>query len=124
MTECNGCGACCQPVILPYSPADIAIHGQRLDPETVAFYHEHLTPMSRADGRAIVGSWSGGYSEIFDGERWVLLAAFYYQCDRYDPVSKQCGDYEHRPSMCRDYPWYGDLPDPQQAAPADLLVPG
>lgn len=26
-------------------------------------------------------------------------------CDKFDDVSGKCKDYEHRPAICRDFPW-------------------
>jgi Fe-S-cluster containining protein len=117
MTECNNCGACCDPFMMVFSPSDITILGPQLDPDERAFYDAHLTPIRRADGRRMVAHWSSGWSEfIIDGEA-KMVPAFYYQCDRYDAVAKRCTDYENRPDVCRDYPWYGEPPDPSKALP-------
>jgi Fe-S-cluster containining protein len=117
MTECNGCGACCDPFMMVYSPADLEIHAREMDRDEMEFYRDHLSPIRRADGRRMVAHWSSGWSEfVLHGEA-VLLAAWYYKCDRYDPVAKQCTDYEHRPDVCRGYPWYGDPPDVNKALP-------
>lgn len=119
MTECNGCGACCDPFMMVFAPIDITILGAQLDADEAAFYRDHLTPIRRADGRRMVAHWSTGWSEVIDGATGEvsLLAAHYYRCDRYDPVAKRCTDYEHRPDVCRDYPWYGQAPDPNKALP-------
>lgn len=117
MTDCNGCGACCDPFMMVFSPNDILTLGPRLDAGERAFCEQHLTPIRRADGRRMVAHWSGGWSEMMVNGKPQLLPAWYYQCDRYDPVAKRCTDYEHRPDVCRDYPWYGELPDPNKALP-------
>jgi Fe-S-cluster containining protein len=116
-TECNGCGACCDPVMLPFAPSDFELFPSSFDPAELAFFREHLTPIRRREGRQKVMHWSSGWSEmIHDGEP-VMLAAHYYECDRYDPVAKVCTAYDDRPDFCRDYPWYGDAPDPNKALP-------
>lgn len=50
---------------------------------------------------------------------WTHLPlATYWECNQYDPASKQCLAYEDRPHTCRDFPAYG------KAAPtAELLAP-
>jgi Fe-S-cluster containining protein len=118
MTECNGCGVCCDPFMMVYSPHDVITMGPRLDAEERAFYDQHLTPIRRADGRRMVAHWSSGWSEIhIPGDGWQMLAAWYYRCDRYDPVARRCTDYENRPDVCRGYPWYGEAPDPNKSLP-------
>lgn len=115
--DCNGCGACCDPFMMVWSPVDLELRGRELDPEDRAFYAEHLTPIRRSDGRRMVGHWSSGWSEVvFQGEA-RLLAAHYYRCDRFDPVTRRCADYDNRPTVCRDYPWYREPPDPRKALP-------
>ena len=118
MTECNGCGACCDPFVMVYSPLQVRSLALQMDPDELAFYREHLTPIRRADGRRMVLDWSPtGFSEmILDGEL-ILLPAFYYRCDRFDRETRQCTDYENRPDVCRGYPWYGTPPDPNKLLP-------
>lgn len=117
MSECNGCGTCCDPFQMAYGPADIIALGLRLDAHERAFYLEHLTPIKRGDGRRMVAHWSGGWSELYFGGAATVVPSFFYQCDRYDAVAKRCTDYENRPDVCRGYPWYGEAPDPNKALP-------
>lgn len=117
MTECNGCGVCCDPFQMVYGPADIITFGPRLDAEERAFYEQHLTPIKRGDGRRMVAHWTGGWSELYVGGVGTVVPSFFYQCDRYDAVAKRCTDYENRPDVCRGYPWYGEPPDPNKVLP-------
>lgn len=112
MTECNGCGACCDPVVLPVSPGQLAAMGNRL--ADGVWLREHLHPMGRPEGRARQPWAKGkGWSERIDDEgNPIIEAVFYYQCDRYDPVAKQCTDYDGRPGMCRSYPWADGIANP------------
>jgi Putative zinc- or iron-chelating domain len=110
LTECNGCGACCDPVTLPVSSAQLATMGSRLTDGD--WMREHLHPIPRREGRARQAWAKGrGWNERIDehGDP-VIEAVFYYGCDRYDPVAKRCTDYEGRPGMCRDYPWHTGAP--------------
>jgi Fe-S-cluster containining protein len=43
-----------------------------------------------------------------------LSETFYFRCRHFDRETRRCTDYENRPAMCRDYPWYGG--EPQEAA--------
>lgn len=121
MTECNGCGACCHPFQMPYSPADIERMTKlgRLDPNEAAFYRDHLTPMPRREARRLIGHWAGPFSVFVDQVTQEITTVWqhYYRCDLYDAETRRCTDYEHRPDVCRDYPWYGTGPDPNKVLP-------
>lgn len=84
MTECNGCGSCCDPVSL--SPAMVhrrdSSFGQQADQ-----LREMLIPVGPARG--------GGAN---------------YECIHFDKRERRCTNYEGRPEMCRGYPWYGKAP--------------
>lgn len=101
---CAGCGDCCDPVYLdPYFAAKVddararAERGEPVVPEagsdSLPFILEHWTEIDRTDGGAS------------------------YSCDRFDPVTRQCGDHEARPDVCRRFPWYDEEPR------ADLFPP-
>lgn len=100
-----------------YGPAAMRDMRGQIDPDDLAFYDEHLTPMRRADGRRMVMAWSTGWSEVIEGGQAMLLPAFYYRCDRFDVETRRCTDYDNRPAVCRGYPWYGSPPDPNKALP-------
>lgn len=118
MTECNGCGVCCDPVQLPFAPTDFAVNADRFDPAALAFYREHLTPIPRREGRLLVGHWSSGWSEVLiPGGGPQMVPAHYYRCDLYDPDGRRCTAFDERPEMCSGYPWYGDLPNPMAQLP-------
>lgn len=127
MTECNGCGACCHPFQMIHSPQAIELgrevrvdgsFGRKVDEEQLAFARAHLSPIRRGDARRMT-PWSrdGGYSEVIIGGEINLVPAHYYVCDLFDQETRRCTDYEHRPGVCRDYPWYGDPPDRHKVLP-------
>jgi Fe-S-cluster containining protein len=116
MTECNGCGACCEPFQTVFAPNHFALHPDAFDPDELVFYREHLTPMKRRDGRRMTW-WSTGWSEMIIDGHAQLLAAHYYKCDRYDTETRQCTDYANRPDVCRKFPWYDEPPDPNKVLP-------
>lgn len=44
---------------------------------------------------------------------------FFFRCSNFDSDTKQCLDYDHRPDMCRGFPWYGQAPRPDGTLPPD-----
>lgn len=128
MTECNGCGACCDPFVTVYGPFDLVRLARSMDDTEARFFREHLTPYRRRDGRTMT-PWNSGWSEfVIDGHP-QLIAAHYYKCDNYEPETRRCMDYDNRPDVCRGFPWYGDGPDDHKVLPptcsfnADIGMP-
>lgn len=110
----EGCGACCHPLVSPVSPMQIAM-APAWDTELVWMRdNTERMPQSEAirldrshrDDRPVTG--------MVDGE---AAPVFFYRCRNYDEATKACTAYDDRPPMCRDYPWYGRLPDPTKAIP-------
>lgn len=115
------CGKCCDPVVTTVAPNEIAITDPRMTDDQMAdrrFMFDHFTPVPRREGLRRA-------SYLSDGGHTVLLVAdqvsgltfivdawsHFYDCDRFDPVTRRCSDYAGRPPMCRDYPLYGDRID-------------
>lgn len=120
--ECNGCGGCCDPVVLPYTKDDVA----RMPPWQLdeawrlnrAFILAHLTPMPRRQGLERAPHLTqGGNTWALLGGKPVHVVSHFYSCDRYDPEARACTAYDERPPMCRDFPWYGGQPDPSRSLP-------
>lgn len=120
--ECNGCGACCDPVVLPYTQRQVAgmLPDEYLTADERRFVLEDLTPITRRDGMARASYLSAGVTVMGQPgspESVVLAWSAFYTCRHYDPETRRCGNYANRPRMCREYPWYGDGPDPAKALP-------
>lgn len=120
----DGCGACCDPVVSPFTPDMLRrIAPWQLDEDGKAdraFMLEHLTHLSRREGLARARYLTQGgitFGSIDGGRTMYELWSQFYSCDRFDPESRQCTAYAERPPMCRDYPWYGDPADPAKALP-------
>ena len=117
MTDCNGCGACCDPVSLAYTQTE-ALTRVGLDPDDRRFIVEDLRPLSQREGRRRA-FWIGEL-EVERGQVWQGLDGsplrFDYECRHFDPVSRRCLNYEHRPPLCRRFPWQG-RPPPGVALP-------
>lgn len=93
--ECNGCGACCDPVVLR-GAADLVIteHAAGL----------HGVPRPESDAAFALAHWTRiGDAPDGDGGLWT--------CDAYDRETRECGAYDDRPQVCSGYPWYGRAPD-------------
>lgn len=108
MTECSRCGACCDPVLLPFHPhhrAKQRLTGPLEDWERhqYAFYLEHWT---------VIG-------EPGEGESQYKVA-----CDQFNPATRECTAHEDRPAICSGFPWYGRDPmRPVSGAVREWLVP-
>lgn len=79
---CNGCGDCCDPVYLAPGLRMKALRNEITVDEEDRRWAIELKP--NGDG--------------------------YYTCPRFDSEARNCGDYEGRPPVCRDYPWYNKPP--------------
>jgi Fe-S-cluster containining protein len=121
-TACNGCGCCCDPVVIPHSPTTLAngVSAQVAGPELVAWMREHLTPIKRSVGIRLAGAQGLGHqTDAIIGGVPVSLLSWFWSCDLYDPATRQCTDWEHRPDICRGYPWYDEPPDPTKRLPLE-----
>jgi Fe-S-cluster containining protein len=113
---CNGCGACCRPVSLGYSQADVASRPERFTEDNWLHILDHLTPITRREAIEIQ-PWlkeAGLIVKDIDGQ--LSPTAYYYLCDFHDPVAMRCTNWENRPTLCREYPWIGE-PNPQVLLP-------
>lgn len=114
---CNGCGSCCDPVILPYTQIELrqGATPYDVDPEEREWVLNDLTPMRVKEAKA-KEPW------LFDRSRPKLGQlgedmAFYFSCRHFDPMTRRCTNYENRPLPCHSYPWYGARPNPFTALP-------
>jgi len=118
--ECRpGCGACCDPVVLPYTQSEARGQAHRFEASELRWILDDLVPMSRREAKA-------KFPELFervsfgvvDGQLIGDLPMF-YSCGNLDPETRLCGIHDHRPEACRQYPWYGQGPDRRKALPAE-----
>lgn len=118
--SCNECGACCDPVVSPVSPQQLTngVVDEVFGPQQARWMRDHLTPIRpRREGLAKVRDWNSGMTEwLLRGEP-VILLSWFYRCDLFDEDTRRCIDWDHRPAMCRGYPWYDDGPDERKALP-------
>lgn len=127
---CNGCGACCDPFVTTVAPIHLqdGAADRVIGREEADWMRAHLTPLRRKDGLARVKDYirAGGFSDMpplrdrLTGKLRFevgLLPSHFYTCDIFDPVTRKCTDYDNRPGVCRDYPWYGSPPDPNKSLP-------
>lgn len=121
MTDCNGCGSCCDPVTLPWTQRQVqmTLPGSIMDAETRRWVLEDLTPISRREGlrRTPWLQREGAVVIAFMGDEVIVDAHSYYDCKHFDRETRRCTNYENRPQPCRDYPWYDGTPTPAAALP-------
>jgi Fe-S-cluster containining protein len=117
VTECNGCGSCCDPVVVSYTKID-AQTSPDMDPADRAWVLNDLTPMPR---RQVVERepWlldgSPRLSMAQDGGE--LFVPYFYSCRWFDGDTRQCTNHDGRPPACRGYPWRDHAPQPHAALP-------
>lgn len=111
---CNGCGTCCDPVVLPY-PHIRAMTDPALPLRDRQWAQDDLTPMSAKEALTKV-PWLRGRTLV--DQFGNLNLGFYFRCRQFDPETRQCRSYDDRPGTCRNYPWYnGDPSDTAALAP-------
>jgi len=112
MTECNGCGCCCDPVMSAVTPLDMArLPPWAVDERTRRWYQEDLTPLNRKEALAKM-PWlaQGGKTALaLDGTTGDVTIAFsmFYKCRHFDTETRTCLDYDNRPQPCVDFPFDG-----------------
>lgn len=109
----EGCGKCCDPVVLVYSQADVASMGLMMSDRDRNWVLNELTPISRREGLRRTPHFKGGGKTVFqfDGAGSPTVAfSLFYECKNLDPVTKMCRVYDDRPSACRDFPIDTDAP--------------
>lgn len=97
------CGACCDPVLLPYgriaAMSDPAIPKADRD-----WARDHLSVVSAKEGYAKHPYLKGRAMVDQFGE---FMLPVFYRCDLFDTETRRCTDYDNRPGTCRNYPLYG-----------------
>jgi Fe-S-cluster containining protein len=116
MTECNGCGSCCAPVVLPFNKEEAA-RARNLDPVTRAWIADDLSPMSAREVKAIGEGWIFDKRKVGSLTRVNEAVLFFYRCRWFDEETRGCTNYDGRPPGCRNYPWKKGKPDPMAAIP-------
>lgn len=125
MTSCNGCGRCCDPVVLPYTQEEAArlMPGRDIEADVRDFVLHDLTPMRRRDGLAMVSDYmKEGAKTTWAPTPWdppVITVSHFFTCRHYDQATRSCLNFENRPSICRGFPWYGSPPDDFKAIPPE-----
>ncbi len=91
-------GQCCRAFFLPYSPEALdALAARQPDEETLQV-HGMVVHLGLFDVNP-----AGGLNPV---------PCHYYTCKHFDEPSGNCGIYETRPKMCRDFPYGKPCPFP------------
>jgi Fe-S-cluster containining protein len=98
-------------VTLPYTRIE-AMTLSEIPIEDRRWAARSLRPMSPREAYRLA-PWLRGKKHR-DGSTGVLSDPFFFRCIHFDRETRRCTDYENRPAMCRNYPWYGG--EPQEAA--------
>ncbi len=114
-------GHCCEKLTIPYSPDELwaAYHRwQKGQVKSVSMNQSESSPLLMeihliAPMLEYLGQFDQPPMDIVNPSDAALLGRssanpnHYYRCKHFDPKKKICTIYEHRPVMCREYP-YGD----------------
>ncbi len=130
MTECNGCGSCCDPVWLPYTQETAKFLGGMPD-DNRRWILEDLTPMSKTQAKLREPELVRQIQKIRSLAKSAggNIAVYYYSCKNFDTETRQCLIYDNRPTVCRRYPWLTGKPIPGTPLPpacsfrADIGLP-
>lgn len=117
MTECNGCGCCCDPVVLSASQRDYAgqFPGLPGGPERANRDWVLLTPIPTRDGMRRARYLDSAIQPL--GNAQIVL--FFFECRHFDTENRVCTNYENRPPVCRGFPWFDTAPNPVQGLPLE-----
>ncbi len=107
MTECNGCGSCCDPVVLPYTQEQAL--GLAMDPADKLWTLQDLTPISQAEAEQKEPEFVRKLAKLFK-QRRIVDRMHYFSCRHFDTESRTCRNYDARPPVCQKYPWLGGEP--------------
>ncbi len=104
--------------MLPFTPLEVS--KTNLPADAKRWVIEDLTPMPRKEameklphlkGKVAIKRLPGGHIEPD--------MAFFFRCRHFDPEARRCTNYENRPSVCRKYPWFDGVPDPNKTLPLE-----
>jgi Fe-S-cluster containining protein len=92
---CNGCGHCCDPVLLAKDTWERTL--------SAVYSVDSIPDHAVANGKFAARWWFGNHTEHAseDGRQWVTI-----QCPFFNRVLRRCEAYDARPPICSGYPWY------------------
>lgn len=113
MTECNSCGACCDPVTLPFDYSHLLEWARNMSDRDAHWVRTAIMPMTPIEAyqhepwlrRADLVSSVQANGIVMDGD-----SVFFYRCRWFDRDARQCTQYDKRPDVCRVYPWPDGTP--------------
>lgn len=93
--SCNLCGRCCEAIALRDDWTRLENYQGGGDRGFVA---KHWKPISKEEATKV---------NAYLLSNPNFQAYNFYTCDWFDKEKRICSHHEERPSVCRDYPWYG-----------------
>lgn len=117
VTDCNGCGSCCDPVVLPFAANELVGTPLwlSLDRRTRTWLTDDLERIPYRDGLS-KSPWLAGRDTAHPVTGEPTRPVFYW-CRLFDRDTRTCLGYEQRPGICAEHPWGGELPKPSAALP-------
>lgn len=97
--SCMNCGHCCRLIIMPINHEEFLIRQNREAEFT--FIRTNWTVISVEQALKI-------QPELRFCTKKVLDKKTFLSCQLFDPVSNKCTNYNKRPKICSDFPYYGE----------------
>lgn len=107
MTECNGCGGCCDPVMMPYTQEFALRHADEFPTENLRWILEDLTPMTDHIAEEKEPEF---VRRVTNMARKKNQQRHFFSCINFDRHTRTCRIYEDRPPVCHGYPWLTGQP--------------
>jgi len=113
MADCKKCGKCCEVIVLKFDKEHIDECAK-----SYKFYISKDSNKFNENGNNFYFA-SRNFVSISEEcaykinpflKKWSRGKNYYYQCKRWDNVSKMCSIYSLRPEVCSGFPWYGGTP--------------
>lgn len=103
MTECNKCGDCCDVIRLKQTKQELRERKFR--------DYEFLMKNWKRISKSVANSINPSLVKL---ELVSEKKSFYYSCEKFNSTTRTCEAHEERPSVCRGFPWYNGLIEPNQ----------
>jgi Fe-S-cluster containining protein len=116
--ECiEGCGACCDPVMLAAPHLQQALLPS-LSARDRRWMLEDLVAMPAKEAAAKT-AWMRARPTVGFVEGRLSRETFFYRCRQFDAETRACRSHDDLPSACGGFPWHGGVPHPDAALPPE-----
>lgn len=101
MGECKACGKCCSVIVLNIPLQKVREVAKTGDSDTI-FVLRYWKVISLKKARQI----NPYYVKQVESTKAVFTRT-YYTCTKFNPRTNHCRVHNHKPGICKNYPYYG-----------------